>query len=110
MCKRYLLLLQPFTGLKADHDNSSHPESPNYAKHWTAEQVAAKFAPSEKSVDAVRGWLVASGISAERIAQSQNKGWLAFDATTSEAEELLHTEYHQYEHTSYGHVETACEQ
>lgn len=67
------------------------------------------FAPTEKTVATVREWLVASGISAERITHSDNQGWLAFDATTEEAEALLHTEYHEYEHGATGHVVAACD-
>ena len=68
------------------------------------------FAPSDVAVAAVRNWLVASGIAAERITHSDNKGWLAFDAPAEEAESLLHTEYHVYEHKSSGHTATACDQ
>ena len=88
----------------------SHPASTNYAKHWTAVEVADMFAPSDESVAAVREWLVISGIPAERITHSDNKGWLAFDVSAQEAENLLHTEYYVYEHTSYGHIEIACDQ
>jgi len=67
------------------------------------------FAPSEKTVAAAWEWLVSSGISAERITHSDNKAWLAFDATTEEAEALLHAEYHKYEHASTGNVAAACD-
>jgi tripeptidyl-peptidase I len=87
----------------------SHPASPNYARHWTSDEVIAMFEPSEKTVAIVREWLVLSGISAERITHSDNKAWLAFDATTEEAEALLHAEYHEYEHTSNGKVAAACD-
>lgn len=49
------------------------------------------------------------GFASERITLSNNKGWLALNATTSEAEQLLHTEYHVYEHAD-GHRTTACDQ
>jgi tripeptidyl-peptidase-1 len=67
------------------------------------------FAPSGETVATVREWLVASGITRERITHSDNQGWLAFDATTDEAEKLLHTEYHAYEHGPTGHVAPACD-
>jgi tripeptidyl-peptidase-1 len=67
------------------------------------------FSPDEKTVDNVRTWLVGAGIDPERITHSDNKGWLAFDATAEETEKLLHTEYHLYEHTSIGHVAPACD-
>ncbi|KIJ65943.1 hypothetical protein HYDPIDRAFT_166913 [Hydnomerulius pinastri MD-312] len=86
----------------------SHPNSPNYGKHWTAGQVAAKFAPSQESVDAVRDWLLDSGIEAHRVKVSPSKGWLEFQSTVQEAEDLLHTSYHVYGHET-GAEHVACE-
>jgi tripeptidyl-peptidase-1 len=71
--------------------------------------VIEAFAPAQETVDAVRAWLVESGISAERITHSDNKGWLAFSATAEEAGSLLHTEYHVYEHVETGHEMAACD-
>ena len=76
----------------------SHPESPNYGRHWTAKQVAETFAPAQESVDAVSEWLRNSGIAADRIRRSQSLGWLQFDATVAEAEALLKTKYHLHRH------------
>jgi len=83
--------------------------SPNYGKHWTPEQVHEVFAPSESTVDTVRDWLVGSGIALPRIVHTDNKAWLAFDATAYEMESLLHTEYHDFEHKSSGRIATACD-
>ncbi|KAI4239964.1 MAG: hypothetical protein L6R40_005395 [Gallowayella cf. fulva] len=85
----------------------SHPDSPNYGKHWTHEAIAVKFAPSPESVDTVKSWLVSSGIAPERISRSQSLGWLKFDATVAEAERLLKTEYHLYKHET-GKPHVAC--
>lgn len=71
----------------------SHPASAKYGQHWTSDEVIAAFSPHEETVDTVSSWLIQSGIAKERITQSQNKAWLAFDATVEEAERLLHTEY-----------------
>ena len=68
------------------------------------------FKPSQESVSAVRDWLVKSGISSERITHSDNKGWLAFDASTAEVEDLLHTQYHEYELKDTGDKTTACDE
>jgi tripeptidyl-peptidase-1 len=95
--------------LYSDSHNSSHPDSSNYGKHWTSEQVIEVFSPEQKTVDTVTQWLVDFGIDPKRITHSDNKGWLAFDATTEEAEGLLHAEYHLYEHTTMGHVAAACD-
>jgi tripeptidyl-peptidase I len=88
---------------------SSHPSSPNYGRHWTSEKVAQTFAPDEDTITHVKNWLVSAGISPKRIRQSINKGWLTFNATVNEAENLLHTKYHQYEDSETGHAVPACE-
>lgn len=66
------------------------------------------FQPSSQTVEAVRQWLVEGGIAANRIAHSDNKGWFAFHATAEEAENLLHTEYHEYEDTISGGKMPSC--
>lgn len=73
----------------------ANTSSPNIGKHWTAEEVNRAFMPATETVQAVRDWLVAAGISGERISLADNHVWLAFDAATEEAERLLHTEFHE---------------
>ncbi|KAI9641697.1 hypothetical protein NHQ30_009553 [Ciborinia camelliae] len=99
--------------LEKGHDflmDVSHPKSSNYGKHWTAEQVHEMFAPSEETIDTVRNWLVDSGIAASRIVHSDSKGWYAFDATSSELEALLNTQYFTYEHSSTDEIAAACDE
>ncbi|OKL59359.1 Aorsin [Talaromyces atroroseus] len=88
----------------------SHPESPNFGKHWTPEQVVKAFAPSDDTVAQVRAWLTNAGIDESRVLHTENQGWLAFPATAAEAEALLHTEYYHYEHEVLGTKALACEQ
>lgn len=88
----------------------SDPSSPNYAKHWTAEQVANAFAPSEDTLASIKAWLIQSGVAHERIRQSTNKGWLSFHATAKEAEDLLHTEFYEHEHASNGKWAVGCDE
>jgi len=88
----------------------SNPNSPRYGAHYTSEDVIDIFAPAEASVEAVRAWLVSAGIEAGRITQSVNKQWLQFDSKSAEAEELLKTKYHFYEHSQTGKGSIACEQ
>ncbi|KAK3937828.1 putative Tripeptidyl-peptidase sed1 [Diplogelasinospora grovesii] len=78
----------------------STPGTVHYGKHMTAEEVIDFFAPPQASVDVVTEWLVGSGFAPERISQSVNKQWIQFDATVEEAEDLLFTEYHVWEHSS----------
>lgn len=85
----------------------SHPSSPNYGKHWEPARIAETFAPSDEAINAVTEWLVDSGISADRISRSQSLGWLHFNATVGETENLLKAEYHVYRHKT-GKAHVAC--
>jgi tripeptidyl-peptidase-1 len=78
----------------------SHPSSQHYGKHWTAGDVAAKFAPSRDSINAVRSWLLESGIRPESVRMSPSNGWLEVTVGVEAAEALLQTEYHVYGHES----------
>ncbi|KAI1815201.1 subtilisin-like protein [Poronia punctata] len=87
--------------LDAGHDklmDISNPESPNYGKHMTSQEVIDFFAPRSSTVDAVIDWLHGAGIPKNRISLSTNKQWIQFDATTSEVEELLFADFHVWEH------------
>ncbi|KAL9623206.1 MAG: hypothetical protein Q9160_002521 [Pyrenula sp. 1 TL-2023] len=85
----------------------AHPTSEKFGQHWTSKEVAETFAPKKETIDAVTNWLVAAGISRERISQSQSLGWLNFHLNVAEAERLLKTEYHLYKHKS-GTPQVAC--
>ena len=87
----------------------SHPESSNYGKHWTSEEVVEFFKPSDETVDAVRNWLVDSGIDRKTITHSDNKAWFAFHATAQKMESLLRTEYHEYEDMHTGGIMPSCD-
>jgi tripeptidyl-peptidase-1 len=67
------------------------------------------FAPAEETAQAVREWLLMFGIHDSRIVHSENKGWLAFDATVEEAEKLLLTEYYEHEHRHSSNVRVGCD-
>jgi tripeptidyl-peptidase-1 len=88
---------------------SSHPSSPNFGKHWTAAEVHSKFAPSADAVEAVRAWLVESGIEDDQIVHSDNKGWLALDIPASEAERLFNAEFYEHEHDMSESVRIGCD-
>lgn len=84
--------------------------SPNYGKFWTQEEVHSAFAPSNETVDAVRNWLIESGVEKSRLIHTQNQGWIVFDATTKEAENLLHTKYYHYTDKVSGFKALAAEE
>lgn len=78
----------------------SHPESEKYGKHWSASDVLEMFAPSDETIEAVRSWLLESGVESSRIRLTSNKGWIEVTTTVEEAERLLQTEYNLYGHAS----------
>lgn len=53
--------------------------------------------PGKETVKAVKLWLAEFGIAPERVTHTENKAWLAFDATIEEAEGLLRTKHHLFE-------------
>lgn len=74
------------------------------------EEVHDLFAPVEDHVNAVRHWLHEAGIDKSRIVHSDNKGWLAFDATTEEAERLFRAEFYEHEHSQSDRVRVGCDE
>ena len=77
--------------------NVSDPQSPNYGKHWSLEDVREYFAPSDESVKAVKEWLIESGIYSEQIEQSDDRAWIGIDIPARQAEKLLGAEYHEHD-------------
>lgn len=90
--------------------SSSNPASPRYGQHYTVEEIHKTFAPAQNTVETVKAWLQESGISAHRVSQSVNKQWLQFDATTSEVEALIKTEYYNYAHYGTGKTNIGCDE
>ncbi|KAF7318269.1 Subtilisin-like protein [Mycena chlorophos] len=89
----------------------SHPDSPSYGQHWSAERVASHFAASNESISTVVAWLASSGFDANRISVNKRSGWVALrNATVAEAESLLETEYHVFVHSASGQEHVACEE
>ncbi|KAF9046290.1 subtilisin-like protein [Panaeolus papilionaceus] len=85
----------------------SHPDSPQYGKHFSAAEVVDTFSPAEETIEAVTNWLLESGIERERLRLSSDKGWVHLNATVAEVEDLLNTEYHIYDHPS-GATQIGC--
>lgn len=76
----------------------SHPSSASFGKHLSPAEVADLFAPADEAVDAVKAWLVQSGVDASRILHYENKGWLAVDLPVRELEALFLAQYHEVEY------------
>ncbi|KAL9096032.1 MAG: hypothetical protein Q9165_001554 [Trypethelium subeluteriae] len=86
----------------------SHPDSPRYGQHWSHEDLVSTFSAGAESISAVRLWLTSSGIADERIMVSAGMNWLHLDATVTEAERLLQTQYRFYKHTETSQMQIAC--
>lgn len=86
----------------------SHPDSVNYGKHLTAQEVNKLFAPSHHSIRVVKDWLIVSGIPEEHI-DFKEKGWLAMDIPASMAESLFDTRYYEHE-TDNGNLRLGCDE
>jgi len=86
----------------------SHPDSPQFGQHWSPQQVADFFRPSKEATDSVRTWLAGAGFDPANMRMANGGHWIEVDSTIGQAEELLQTEYHVYEHGS-GKEHLACE-
>lgn len=64
----------------------------------TVDEISAMFAPKRETIEGVLNWLTESGISKQRIHLAWNRGWVTFNASINEIEDLLHAEYHTYTH------------
>ncbi|KAI3322798.1 subtilisin-like protein [Xylariaceae sp. AK1471] len=87
----------------------SHPESKNFGRFWTPQEVIKTFAPSEEAVEDTVQWLLQMGVDSKRIAPSAGRNWIKVNSTVAEAEKLLDTTYSVYrddERTSL----VACEE
>jgi len=89
----------------------SHPASEKYGQHWTQEEIIEAFRPAQDSVDAVLEWISnAGGIAKHKITHTDNKAWLAFDASIEDMERLLHADFHEHHHESSGRAMISCDQ
>ncbi|KAL2062257.1 hypothetical protein VTL71DRAFT_6523 [Oculimacula yallundae] len=87
----------------------SDPTSPLFGQHWSKDRISEVFSPSEASTEAVKSWLIASGIDADQITRSRDGGWLKFPIELSHAEKLLKAKYQIYTDSQTGDHQLACE-
>jgi len=73
----------------------STPSSANYGKHLSFEEIGSIFGNKE-SADAVKDWLLASGIPASRIEVTPNFEFITVRVPHTRAESLLATKFHTY--------------
>ncbi|KAG5957601.1 hypothetical protein E4U58_005762 [Claviceps cyperi] len=63
----------------------------------TGDQVANLFAPKQETIDAVKAWLVESGVPADSISLSKGRSWLMFNSSVSKLGSLVKADYHVFE-------------
>jgi tripeptidyl-peptidase-1 len=86
----------------------SHPESENFGRFWTPQEVMATFAPSEEAFSNTVRWLLQMGVGSKRITPSAGRNWIKVNSTVAEAEKLLDTTYSIYQDDE-GTTLVACE-
>lgn len=85
------------------------PHSEKYGQHWTTEEIHAKFAPEEDTVNKVVSWLAEHGFQGDGLATSASRGWLSLEMYAHEAERLFSTQYYE-EHDQDGRVTISCDE
>lgn len=76
----------------------SDPKNSAYGHHLSYEQVNDLVAPSSKSIHAVMNWLSTHGVDISVATFTPNKDFVSLPMTITQAETLLHTQYHTYQH------------
>ena len=76
----------------------AHPSSPNFGKHWTAEEIVDHFSPPSSSVEAVSAWLKGAGYETSQFQVSKDSTHVMVKTTVGKAEKLLGTRYHHLQH------------
>lgn len=75
---------------------SSNPNSKNYGKHLSKEDIMKMFAVDDSKIDSVKNWLEKAGISADNIKVPDSRNWVTFTTTAGQLEKMLNTKYHEY--------------
>ncbi len=70
------------------------PGSPSY-HHWlTPEEIGSRFGPADADMDAVTGWLSASGFNVSRVSRARR--FVEFSGTVGQLNDAFHTQIHEY--------------
>ncbi|KAF4612315.1 hypothetical protein D9613_003707 [Agrocybe pediades] len=80
----------------------SDPTHPRYTQHLTKEEANAFKAPHKDASQAVDEWLAFHDINLSSADRTPSGDWISITIPVSQAEALLNTEYHLYEHLSSG--------
>ena len=86
----------------------SNPRSDTYGQHWSPEQVANMFAPTETAITETEQWLLSEGVPSDHILKTTGRNWIKVSTTVGKAESLLDTVYSVYENDDGAQL-VACE-
>ncbi|EPS96634.1 hypothetical protein FOMPIDRAFT_1167297 [Fomitopsis schrenkii] len=78
----------------------SGPDSSNYGRYMTKEEVEAYVKPTEESVGAVDAWLNENGLSATPLSSAGD--WLSVDIPVSKANDMLGAHFSVFTHEATG--------
>jgi tripeptidyl-peptidase-1 len=87
--------------LEASLLDISNPESPNYARWWTSQQILDLIAPLPEQVQPVIDWLSAHGV--EQI-DASGRDLIKVSAPVRLAEQLFNTKIYYYRYTINGRI------
>ena len=86
----------------------SDPDSKDYGRFWTQDEVIELFKPTDDTLKTVTDWLSSNGV--EEFTHSDNKLFFAFDAPTSQVERMLQTKVYAHSRSDSPAVLAACDQ
>ncbi len=77
------------------------PNSPNYHKWLTTEQIAARFGASDQDIATLKSWLAAKGFTVEKVLATKLQ--IEFSGTAGTVRSAFHTEIHKLEVNGESH-------
>lgn len=87
---------------------SASPQSSNYGKSWTPDQIKAEFAPTPETEQRVVEWLASSGINETQ--RSTSRGWISFSAPAGLLKALFEMDIYEYEDVRSGSIRLGSDQ
>lgn len=86
------------------------PDSANFGKLWTAQEIHDFFSPTHEAVSKVKTWLTSSGIDDSRLKVHGSRGHVNFHSTIEEMEKLFGAKYNLFENADTGDLTISCDQ
>ena len=88
-------------------EDLQNPRSANY-HHWlTAEELGAKYGPSQKDIDAVVSWLSSHGLTVNQVFKSGTV--IDVSGNAGQVRDAFHTEIHAYNVKGQQHIANASD-